>query len=92
MSEGTTPPCRVCGKSEPVLCYPDDHSQTICPDCCPKSEHANGETGHEIIYARGEGHYCTHCGEQASEEWHRDRACDAAERDAENDIRWRDTK
>jgi hypothetical protein len=27
----TTPPCRICNQSGPVICYPDDHSQTICP-------------------------------------------------------------
>lgn len=77
------PKCRACGKSEPVLIYSDDDSQTICPDCCPKAEHSNGETGHEIVYHRGDGHYCQHCGESASDQWHYDRAMDDAERDAE---------
>ena len=54
--------CRACGKHDPVMCYPDDHSQAICPDCCVKAEHADGETGHVFIYDRWEGHYCTHCG------------------------------
>jgi len=58
-----SPPCRVCGKPDAVICYPDDHSQTICPDCCPKAEHADGETGHQFDYDRAERqHECRYCG------------------------------
>lgn len=58
-----TPPCRVCGKTEPVLCYPDEHELTICPDCCAKAEHPNGETGHDFVYDRHErDHACYNCG------------------------------
>lgn len=63
MTATTTPPCRVCGKTEPVLCYPQDHSKTICPDCCPKSEHADGETGHVWEHDKWErDDVCLHCG------------------------------
>ena len=58
-----TPPCRACGKSDSVICYPDDHSLAICPDCCAKVEHLSGETGHVFEYDRGErDHVCTECG------------------------------
>jgi hypothetical protein len=60
-----TPPCRKCGKAEPVICYPDDHSQTVCPDCCPSVEHADGETGHVWKYDKWErDDVCQHCGIQ----------------------------
>lgn len=67
MDEVAVPPCRVCGKSESVVCYPDDHSQTVCPDCCDKvTEHPNdGESGHVWEYDRGEREdICKHCGIQ----------------------------
>jgi hypothetical protein len=65
MTTTITPVCRSCCKSEPVICYPDDHSQTVCPDCCDKAEHANGETGHEWEYDRWErDRVCVHCGIQ----------------------------
>src|SRR5262245_9600664 len=58
-----TPPCRVCGKTGEVICYPEDHSQTICPDCCKKAEHADGEDGHVWVYSKSErGDECKHCG------------------------------
>lgn len=59
-----TPPCRVCNKSDGVICYPDDHSLTICPDCCAKVvEHPDGEKGHQWEYDRSERqHICTYCG------------------------------
>lgn len=58
-----SPPCRVCGKTEPVICYPDDHSQTVCPDCCDKAEHHDGETGHVWEYDPHErDRVCIHCG------------------------------
>lgn len=57
------PPCRVCGKTEPVLCYPDDHSQTICPECCDKATHADDENGHIWYYDRDERQQvCDRCG------------------------------
>lgn len=59
----TTPPCRICNQSGPVICYPDDHSQTICPECCDKTDHQNGEKGHEWKHNPHErGHECDHCG------------------------------
>lgn len=60
----TAPPCRVCKKVEPVLCYPDDHALTICPDCCDKvEEHPDGEKGHQWEYDRGDRqHICKYCG------------------------------
>lgn len=65
MTIETTPPCRVCKKNEPVLCYhPDRHEQAICPECCGTGiEHENGETGHEWEYDKFQrDHACTHCG------------------------------
>jgi hypothetical protein len=57
------PPCRVCGKKDEVICYPDDHSQTVCPECCDKAEeHPDGEKGHQFYYDRWEGHLCRYCG------------------------------
>jgi hypothetical protein len=54
----TSPPCHVCGKPDNVICYPDDHSKAICPDCCGKSE-----DGHDFEYERTErGKVCTRCG------------------------------
>lgn len=59
----TSPPCRVCGKPDDVISYPKDHSQTICPTCCEKAEHPNGETGHYFYYDQGERtHLCDACG------------------------------
>lgn len=56
-----TPPCRACGKVEPVLCF--DDSGAICPDCCDKSAHEDAENGHVWKYDRGErGLVCTKCG------------------------------
>ena len=57
-----TPPCRVCLKPDDVICYPDDHSLTICPTCCDTAEHPDGETGHQFEHNRherdGECRYC----------------------------------
>lgn len=59
----TTPPCRVCGKPDEVICYPDDHALTICPDCCVKAVHPDEETGHQFRYSRYDrDHECLHCG------------------------------
>ena len=58
----TSPPCRICESAERVICYPDDHSNTICPDCCPQAEHDDGETGHQFEFYRGEGWSCRYCG------------------------------
>lgn len=58
-----TPPCHICKSADEVICYPDDHSETVCPDCCPKAVHTNGETGHEFQYERGNRQWeCIHCG------------------------------
>ena len=62
----TTPPCRVCGKTDPVMCYPLDtaqHAQTICPDCCVNATHDDGETGHVFGYDReARETLCAKCG------------------------------
>lgn len=58
-----TPPCRVCGKPDAVICYPDDHAQTVCPDCCATADHQDGEHGHVWEYSRADrDHECVHCG------------------------------
>lgn len=58
-----TPPCRVCHSAKDVICYPDDHGQTVCPECCDKAEHADGETGHQFDYDRPERSWdCRYCG------------------------------
>jgi hypothetical protein len=57
-----TPPCRVCKTAREVLCYPDDHGQTICPECCPGADHADGEHGHQWDHDRWDGWYCRYCG------------------------------
>lgn len=62
----------------------DPNAKAICPACCEKAEHPNGETGHEFIYDRHEGHYCTHCGDYPSQQWHDDRAAYMAELEAED--------
>jgi len=61
-----TPPCRVCGKTEHVGCYPDDHAKTICVECCGGSEHDDGESGHQFDYHRSEGWTCRYCGVERS--------------------------
>ena len=60
----TTPPCRVCGKTEEVIQYPTDNpAGAVCPECCDKAEHANGETGHEWECDAWErDRVCLHCG------------------------------
>lgn len=56
-------PCRVCHSPKNVYVIPKDRSQTICFECCPKVEHADGETGHVFEYERSErDHVCVHCG------------------------------
>jgi hypothetical protein len=62
-----TPSCRVCGKNDDVGCYPDDHSQTICVVCCPRAEHADGETGHQFDWEPGDGWMCRYCGIRRSD-------------------------
>jgi len=61
-----TPPCRVCGKTEPVMCFPieeADRAKTICPDCCATAEHDDGETGHVFNYdASARERICEKCG------------------------------
>ncbi len=58
-----TPACRICGKPDAVICFPDDHAQTICPDCCATTEHPDGETGHEWKYTPYDrDHECQKCG------------------------------
>ena len=58
-----SPPCRVCGKTEPVLCYPDDQTMAICPECCDTAAHPDGETGHRWQYDPGErDRECRYCG------------------------------
>ena len=53
------PPCRVCNRTDDVICYPDDIGHTICPGCCDKSDKP---TGHEFVYDKWEGWVCNHCG------------------------------
>lgn len=61
----SSPPCRVCKSNKEVIVYPDDHTLTICPDCCDKAEHPDGETGHVWEYDRWErDRVCIHCGIQ----------------------------
>lgn len=63
MAALTCPPCRVCGEARDVLCFPDDHSKTICPPCCDGATHDDGETGHVWEYDQWErDHVCKHCG------------------------------
>ncbi len=58
-----TPPCRACGKADDVIVYPDDHALTICPDCCDKASHPDGETGHQWEYDKWErDRVCVYCG------------------------------
>lgn len=71
------PPCSICASADNIICYPDDHALTICPDCCARAEHPDGETGHQYSYEPGErDHFCDRCGDRASYEWHCDRAMD----------------
>jgi hypothetical protein len=61
--EMPTPPCRVCQKTDPVLVYPDQHGMTICPECCAKAEHPDGEKGHQFKYDPADRtHWCDYCG------------------------------
>lgn len=58
-----TPPCRACGLSEKVICFPDNHALAICPDCCDKTaEHPDGENGHQWEYDKWDGWQCRYCG------------------------------
>lgn len=53
----------MCGKTEDVIEYPDDHALTVCPECCDKATHHDGETGHGWYYDRHErGRLCRYCG------------------------------
>jgi len=60
----TGPPCRMCGKPDEVICYePDNLASAICPECCDKAEHPDGETGHQFVHQRPERDYaCQYCG------------------------------
>lgn len=59
----TTPPCRVCKKTETVFIYREDNpEQTICYECCPNAEHHDGESGHQFSYESGTGWSCDYCG------------------------------
>jgi len=58
-----TPPCRVCGKTAEVICYREEQPElTICPDCCDKADHPDGEHSHQWVYDEWEGWICTYCG------------------------------
>lgn len=58
-----SPPCRGCGLSDKVLCFPDNQALAVCPDCCDKAEHPDGETGHKWEHDQWErGRVCVHCG------------------------------
>lgn len=57
-----TPPCRVCSSVEKIICFPDTLTLAICPDCCAKVEHPDGETGHQFEYHKGDGWACRYCG------------------------------
>lgn len=59
-----TPPCRACGKAEPVIEYHGDTPHlAICPDCCDKAEHPDGETGHKWEHDKWErDRVCQKCG------------------------------
>lgn len=60
-----TPPCRVCGRTDEVICYPDDHRWTVCPECCDSAEHQDGETGHGWDHDHWErDRVCRYCGIQ----------------------------
>lgn len=57
------PACRVCGRTEDIISYPDDPSQAICPTCCAAAHHPDGEDGHQFDYERSERqHICRYCG------------------------------
>jgi hypothetical protein len=58
------PYCRVCGDIDEVICFPPANpAGAICPECCDKATHDDGETGHVWEYDRWErDHQCIHCG------------------------------
>ncbi len=57
-----SPPCRVCKLTDPVLVYPDQHELTICPACCDKADHPDGEQGHQWEHDKWDGWCCRYCG------------------------------
>ena len=59
----TSPPCRACGLSEKVICFPDNHAMTVCPDCCDNADHPDGEHGHKWTHDHWERDWvCDYCG------------------------------
>lgn len=63
MLANLTPPCRICRNSDGVICYPDDYSLTVCPVCCEKAEHPDGEIGHVWVHnPHIRGYECDKCG------------------------------
>lgn len=63
VNRSPSPPCRSCGSSEKVICFPDYHAETICPDCCDKADHPDGETGHRWQHDPWERDWeCVYCG------------------------------
>lgn len=58
--------CRVCHKHENVVSWPSDKpSNAICPPCCAKTEHPDGESGHQFYYEGPNEFLCTYCGDNA---------------------------
>lgn len=55
------PICRLCGRTEDIITWPDE-GEVICPKCCEKAEHPDGESGHQFSYEKGEGWICKYCG------------------------------
>lgn len=50
------PICRVCGKDDDVICYPEHREEAICPPCC-------GKKGHDFEYDPADkGYVCQDCG------------------------------
>lgn len=56
------PPCGVCGSAEHVAIYPVNRGHVVCTECCAKTQHHDGEDGHQFDYYRGEGWACRYCG------------------------------
>lgn len=59
-----SPPCRICKSKEHVVSYPDNHSETVCPECCGNADHGDGERGHQFEFHYGEGWTCRYCGDE----------------------------